>query len=247
MPRARFSLILALLASLASLVSLASLASLTGCANQRQPPVLYPQVQPGPAAQARPTKILVLPAACGSVETQCPPSYITTVDTIVRGGLEFVGHNLVESETLLNHTRQRHEEQSARTVTDSSDSRSETERTLAFDESVNHQADSVHTEQTRTVTLDGPVFEDLSVTERHELLREVGADAVLSVRIVIGGSIGVWVPNQNVEVMVKLGVAQGDEMAWASRCMASSNDFTTVDAALEAAARCAIYGATGRQ
>lgn len=235
------------IATRASLLALASLASLAGCANQRQPPVLYPQVQPGPAAQARPTRILVLPAACGSVEAQCPPSFITTVDTIVRGGLEFVGHNLVESETLLNQTRQRHEEQSSRTVTGGEASRTEYDRSLAFDETVTRQADSQHTEQSRSVTLDGPIFEDLSVAERHELLQQVGADAVLSVRIVIGGTIGIWVPNQNVEVMVKLGVSQGDTMAWASRCMASSNDFTTVDAALEAAARCAIYGATGRQ
>lgn len=221
--------------------------SLSGCTTQRQPPVLHPQVQPGPAAQARPTRILVLPAACGSVESQCPPSYITTVDTIVRGGLEFVGHNLVESEALLNQTRERHEQQDSKTTTDSTTSRTENQRTLGFDDAVNHQSDSVHTEQSRSVTLDGPIFEDLSVGERHELLQQVGADAVLSVRIIIGGTIGIWVPNQNVEVMVKLGVAQGDAMAWASRCMASSNDFTTVDAALEAAARCAIYGATGRQ
>lgn len=234
-------------ASLLALASLAALASAVGCANQRQPPVLYPQVQPGPAAQARPNRVLVLPAACGSVEAQCPPSFITTVDTIVRGGLEFVGHNLVESETLLNQTRQRHEEQTSGTVTDSTHSTTKVERPLAFDHKVEHQSDSVHTQQSRSVILDGPIFEDLSVTERHELLQQVGADAVLSVRIVIGGTIGIWVPNQNVEVMVKLGVDQGDAMAWASRCMASSNDFTTVDAALEAAARCAIYGATGRQ
>ena len=60
----------------------------------------------------------------------------------------------------------------------------------------------------------------------------------------VGGKMGVWVPNQNVEVMVRLGVNRGDEMAWASRCTASSNDFSTVSAALEHAARCAMHGAT---
>jgi hypothetical protein len=97
------------------------------------------------------------------------------------------------------------------------------------------------------VVLDGPGFEDLSVDERKEVLDKTGADAILSVRIVVGGQIGVWVPNQNVEVMVKLGVNLGDSMAWASRCTASSNEFATVDAALEQAARCAIYGGTGKQ
>ena len=93
--------------------------------------------------------------------------------------------------------------------------------------------------------LDGPGFDDLSIDERHEVLAGSGADGVLVVRIVVGGQVGVWVPNQNVEVTVRLGADQGDVMVWAARCTASSNDFSTVDAALENAARCAIHGATG--
>lgn len=222
-------------------------AGAAGCNTPRQPPVLYPQVQPGPAAGVHPTRVLVLPAGCGSVEWQCPQSYITTVDTIVRSGLEFVGHNLVESETLLNQTRQRHEEQKTRTTTHDSTSVTEMERGLAPDDTITRTERSATTETERHVILDGPTFEDLAVGERQAVLAQAGADAVLSVRIVIGGTIGVWAPNQNVEVLIKMGVAQGDAMAWASRCMASSNDFTTVNAALEAAARCAIYGGTGRQ
>lgn len=187
-----------------------------------------------------------MPAACGSVETPCPESYLTAVNTIVRGGLEFAGHNVVETEGLLKDTRQRHEEQTTNTTTESSQSRTDYDHPI-FDEAVTHQSSSTRVEQRRHVVLDGPTFEDLSVTDRHQVLQEVGADAVVSVRIVVGGVMGVWVPNQNVEVMVKLGAQQGDAMAWASRCMASSNDFTTVDAALEAAARCAVYGATGHQ
>lgn len=220
--------------------------SLGACTARSQPPVLHPQVQQGPAAGAIPARILVLPAACGSVETPCPESYITAVNTIVRGGLEFAGHNVVETEGLLKDTRQRHEEQTTNTTTESSQSRTDYDHPI-FDEAVTRQSSSTRVEQRRHVVLDGPTFEDLSVTDRHQVLQEVGADAVVSVRIVVGGVMGVWVPNQNVEVMVKLGAQQGDAMAWASRCMASSNDFTTVDAALEAAARCAVYGATGHQ
>ena len=113
-----------------------------------------------------------------------------------------------------------------------------------FDQTTTNK--SVTNTDTSFVVLDGPGFEDLSVDERHAVLDKSGADAVLSVRVVIGGQMGVWEPNQNVEVMVKLGVNRGDAMAWAARCTASSNVFATVDAALENAARCAIYGATGR-
>jgi hypothetical protein len=67
------------------------------------------------------------------------------------------------------------------------------------------------------VVLDGSNFDDLSVDEKHQVIDKAGTDSVASVRIVVGGNIGVWVPNQNVEVMVKLGVNRGDEMAWATR------------------------------
>jgi hypothetical protein len=91
--------------------------------------------------------------------------------------------------------------------------------------------------------LDGPGFDDLTIDARHAVMEKSGADSVVSVRIVVGGQLGLWVPNQSVEVMVKLGVNQGDTMAWASRCTASSNDFSTVTLALENAARCAMRGA----
>jgi hypothetical protein len=210
------------------------------------PPALRPEVQQGPAAGARPGRVLVLPAACGSVEHRCPKTYITAVDTIIRSGLEFAGYSLVEGEGLRNQTRQRHEEHGRTTTTTSSQSSRTVEKPLGFDEHAEGSSQSTTTTETSFVVLDGPNFEDLSIDERHAVLDKSGADAVVSVRIVIGGQVGVWVPDQNVEVMVKLGVNRGDAMAWASRCMASSNDFSTVDAALENAARCAIFGATGR-
>jgi hypothetical protein len=215
--------------------------ALAGCGGPPTPPPLHPEVQQGPAAGARPNRVLVLPAACGSVERRCPRGYIDTVDNIVRGGLEFAGYNLVESEQLRNRTRQRHEELGSTGTA----SKSKTEvRGPIF--STSTESESQSSTDTSFVVLDGPAFEDLSIDERHAVLEKTGADAALSVRIVIGGQIGVWAPNQNVEVMVKLGVNRGDSMAWAARCTASSNDFTTVEAALENAARCAIHGGTGR-
>lgn len=225
---------------------LAGLSVLIGACAPTTPPALHPQVQTGPAAGVKPNRILVLQAACGSVDYKCPHEYAETVDAIVRGGLEFAGFGLVESEKLRKETRQRHEEHQTSTTTTESHSATTVERPLDFDDHTNSHHQSTSTTENTLVVLDGPGFEDLSVDERHEVLVKSGADAVLVVRIVVGGQVGIWAPNQNVEVMVKLGVNQGDSMAWAARCTASSNDFSTVNAALENAARCAIYGATGK-
>ena len=84
------------------------------------PPALVPQIQPGPAAAAKPHRVLVLEAACGSVEYHCPADFARTVDGIVRGGLEFAGYTVVESESLRLQTRQRHVEQTSSTSGESS-------------------------------------------------------------------------------------------------------------------------------
>lgn len=220
---------------------------LAACGAPRQNMVLTPQVQTGPANGAPAGKVLVLHAACGSLDHPCPPSYIETVDNIVRGGLEFAGYNLVEGESLRNETRQRHEEVTTTTTSSSSQNVTDYERGLAPDDRITNTNNSASETRTSFVVLDGSGWEDLSVDERHQVLAKAGANSVLSVRIVVGANVGVWMPDQNVEVMVKLGVQQGDAMAWAARCLASSNDFATVNAALEHAARCAIYGGTGHQ
>lgn len=229
------------------LLSLTFGIALTACGAPRQNMVLTPQVQTGPANGAPAGRVLVLHAACGSLDHPCPQSYIETVDNIVRGGLEFAGYSLVEAETLRNETRSRHEEVTTTTSTESSQTTTDYERGLAPDDRVTSTKNGVSETRTSYVVLDGSGWEDLSVDERHQVLAKSGASSVLSVRIVVGANVGMWTPDQNVEVMVKLGVQQGDAMAWAARCVASSNDFATVNAALEHAARCAIYGGTGHQ
>jgi hypothetical protein len=226
--------------------TLAPLALVACTSSTPHGPTLAPEVQRGPAADARPARVLVLHAACGSVERKCPKSYIDAVDAIVRGNLEFAGYRVIEAETLFAHTRQRHEEHTTDTTTTDSHTTTHVERTFAPDERITRDAHSTTTRDASVVVLDGSTFYDLAIDERRELLAKVDADGVLSVRIVVGGQMGVWMPNQTVEVMVKLGVNEGDTMAWASRCAASSNQFATVDAALEHAARCAVFGGTGR-
>ena len=229
-----------------TLLVLAPALLVSACVSNAPPPRLAPQVQVGPGQNRRPQRVLVLEASCGSVDYRCPREYTDTVDGIVRGGMEFAGYALVEPDQLRNRTRQREETHETERTTTASRTDTHVERTLDFDDNSTTVAQS-ETETTKsTVHLDGPGFEDLTVAERRDVLREAGADAVLVVRVVVGATTGVWAPDQNVEVMVKLGVDDGATMAWASRCMASSNDFSNVRSALENAARCAVSGATGR-
>lgn len=220
-----------------------ALASACGSTNQVQ---LRPQVQLGPASHEQATKVLALSATCGSVEFECPDEYVAVVDGIVRSTMDFAGYTLVEPRTLRDENRDRHETREKEVIETENASSTRVERTLDFDDEVISSGSS-RTTRKRTVTvLTGSNFEDLDVGTRKKVLAEAGADSVLTVRIVVGAEVGVWAPNQNVEVMVKLGVEGGDAMAWASRCIASSNDFSTVNAALENAARCAVYGGTSR-
>lgn len=232
------------------LIAFAALWSTVGCVGTpaRSGPVtpaMTPQVRHGPGVHVNPHKVLALSATCGSVEFSCPRSYIDTVDSIVRSTMDFAGYNLVLPDQLLNKTIERQENHTNTVVTDSSRTTTVERRAHAFDRSV-EQTHQGQTQTTRSeVSLSGSRFQDLSVAERNDVLRRAGADSVLAVRIVVGAQNGVWTPDQSTEVMVKLSVDNGNTLAWASRCHASSNRFSTVNAALEYAARCAIHGGTG--
>jgi hypothetical protein len=223
---------------------LAVTALLTAAACAGAPPA-PPQgeVAWGPARAARPNRILVLSATCGSVEFHCPREYVETVDAIVRSGLEFDGYHLVETRDLLAKTRARQE------TLDTAVSHEHATSTGVHDGPLVPRAEDTGTvdrsseSEHRTVVLDGSVFEDLAVGERKAVLAEAGADGVVTVRLVVGAEMGMWNPDQGIEVLIKLAVADGDVMAWASRCTSRSGAFQTANAALENAARCAVAGA----
>src|SRR5438477_1597683 len=165
--------------------------ALAACTPKRAP-TLVPEIAPGPAASVRPNRVLVLASTCGSLEVHCPSEYVQTVDTIVRGGFEFAGYAVVDSDTLRKDTRQRHEEHDDTETQTASRTHTDVEQDLnPFDTHV----DTTGQSDTRThhdhVVLDGPGFEDLSIDERHEIMGKSGADAVASIRIVIGGQTGV--------------------------------------------------------
>jgi hypothetical protein len=208
--------------------------------------VLAPEIQRGPAHGVRPNKVLALSASCGSMELSCPHRYIETVDGIVRSSLDFAGYAVVQPDQLRAETRQRHEVHEREREGSQSSGVVHEERTLGFDRTTTSARESVVEREKSTVVLDGPGFDDLTTNEKRAVLSDAGADAVLAVRVVIGAQHGVWSPDQAVEVMVKLGMDEGRQMAVASRCVASSNDFATVEAALEHATRCAVAGVTNQ-
>ncbi|GEM_PF-3676120 len=209
-------------------------------------PPLVPQVQPGPATGARPGRVLVLEPTCGSLEFKCPKNYVATVDSIVRATLEFSGYAVVSPDRLRLETRQRHEEHENTTTRDEKASTTHVDKSWAPDQTVTTESTATSETDKTLIILDGPGFDDLTPAERDEVLAQAATDTIVVVRVVVGAMQIGWAPNQNVEVMVRMAVNKGDTMAWASRCMASSNDFSTVTAALENAARCAVYGGTGR-
>jgi hypothetical protein len=224
------------------LAAAAALALAAGCAS-RAPVALVADLQRGPGQGTRPGRVLALSASCGSLEFRCPREYVDAVDGIVRSGLEFHDVALVQPDQLRDRTRQRHETHEVERTSETREHSTHVERTLRPDDRIHGSGSSSTTVEKSTIVLDGPGFDDLTVAEKRALLADAGADAVLVTRIVVGADHGVWRPDQSVEVMVKLSVDRGDTMAWAARCSASSNDFATVGAALENAARCAIHGA----
>jgi hypothetical protein len=215
-------------------------AGLAACTTAAPRP-LTAAIQTGPAFDARPRRVLVLDTECGTLATPCPPAYRAAVDSIVRGRLEFAGYALVQPDQLKLDTRGRTEQIVATEAQSSSQGTTTFEKTLSRDSKVTSESAEQSSSRRATTTLDGSIFEDLSVADRQEVIRQAGADAVATVRVVIGGLQMSWTSgNHNVEVMVKLGVNQGDTMAWASRCIATSEQFSTIEAALEAASRCAM-------
>ena len=212
----------------------------------RTPAPAIPEVQAGPSKAARPGRILVLTPTCGGLEAKCPRNYINTVDNTVRASLEFKGLAVVDPEHMRLETRQRHKTREVAEASSHEDSKTN-RGSLGLDGSVRESRNMNSSSEKTTIVLDGPGFDDLTPAERDQVFDQAGADSIVVTRVIVGAQRG-WnpnMPNQTVEVMVRLAVDHGDTMAWASRCSASSNDYATVSAALEQAARCAVFGGTG--
>jgi hypothetical protein len=170
----------------------------------------------------RPLRVVLLPASCSSVSNACQDEYVGGVAGLVQNELELAGYSTLDAQKLV---------QSAR-------SRKDVDIELShFDEKV---------AGVKSLVQVGSVFEDLSPAGRRALLAEAEAKGIVSVAIQIGTEQGTLHLRQNT-VQIRLGLGDGGDLAWVSRCEASSapNGNPDIEDALEQATRCALDAALG--
>lgn len=194
------------------ILALMSVVSLTGCRT-----TFKPQVARGTAAAPKSPSVVIFPITCHSAEDKCRDEYGDAVTAKVRSDLEFAGFRMIDAEKLVREPRTR--EDASATLTDWRD------RVLAA-------------KSRRQV---GSIFEDLPPEARRELLREAGADGLVtgSIRILPRGTSSNW----QLEVQVRFGLAKNDETVWVSRCK-NERFWNEKDSwSMEQATECAITGA----
>lgn len=200
----------------------------------------------GPAAGPA-GRVLVISATCGSLDAQCRDTWAPTIDQIVLGGLEFRGYDTIDPATLRKEERQRDErieESTEKTTVDEKHKDSGVGiigiiPIAAGSRSENKSEVTITRSRQRTVLLIGAQFDDLVIADKRALMQLAGATTVATIRAVVGANYSNWSVAQNVEVVVKLSAADTGDMRWSARCMASSVDYPSVEAAIENAARCA--------
>ncbi len=222
----------------------------TACGASQQARPVTAEVALG-KANGPPGGVLVMSAHCAGMERRCPSSWAPAVDAIVTSGLAFHGYTTIDPAGL------RKDEGTRTEKTVDTDTKTET--------SGNHQEQSVGvvaiipiasftTSQGRTVkvaqshektvVLEGATFEDLIPQDRQALMALAGAHSVLTTQVIVGANWSVWTMAQSVQVVIKLSAASDGAMRWSSRCSASSDQYPSVDAAIEAAAHCAVDAVT---
>lgn len=227
---------------------------LTACVTSQQAAQpLNAETMRGPAAGPA-GRVLVITATCGSLERECSHTWAPTVDQIILGALEFRGYDTIDPSTLRKDERKRKEH------IEEHDSRDEHEDHSsgggigfiglipiggggASSNSSVTVSHSVH----KTIILEGANFEDLRLEDKKVLMQMAGAQTVATIRVVVGANYGTWTRAQNVEVIVKLAEAETGTMRWSTRCTASSTEYSTVELAIENAARCAASAFTLNQ
>lgn len=191
-------------------------------------------------------------ATCGSIEAECRDTSAPAVDAVIVAGLEFHGFATIDPGSLRKDERTREEMTVAghtETAVDAT-SRDASVGIVGIIPIAGASASSSHTvtvvdSKQKTVVLQGARFEDLTLEERQRLTALADAGSVLTTRVTVGANYGNWTARQTVEVMVKLASTTTGEIFWSARCAASSEQFASVDAAIENAARCAVTGFTG--
>jgi hypothetical protein len=139
----------------------------------------------------------------------CEPAMLDGIAQHVRARLDFIGYRVIDAERVNAVTATRHEVSERRNA-------SETERGVAT----------------------GAGFEDATPREQLGLLRELGADAVLTTRVWVGAGLATSSRN-NVIVQLRLTSAQDHQLIWSRRCELQSGGLTTDTVAIDRTARCA--------
>jgi hypothetical protein len=227
-----------------------SCALLVGCASSSSP-VLHPQAMRGEVTDP-PGRVLVMSATCGSIEHECRDTWAPAVDGLVMSGLEFHGYPTIDPASLRKDERVRTETTVAgetATVSDSTTHVTSADLVLVIPllgaaTTTSHSVRVVNSHQ-KTVVLEGEQFEDLTLADRQQLTDAAHAGSVLTTRITVGANYGNWSVAQNVEVMIKLASPVTGRMLWSTRCAAGSEQFASIDQAIEQAARCAVGAFTG--
>ena len=221
-----------------------SLILVLGCGGAR--PRLGAQLAVGPA-NGPPGGVLVLSAGCAGMENRCPSAWSPAVDAIVTSGLAFHGYATIDPGRLRKDEGTRQEttiDQDSATKT-THDTHTTEAGVVAIIPVFSYSTSkgttiTVNQSHEKTVVLTGATLEDLALDDRRQLMAQAGAASVLTTQIVVGANWSVWTSAQHVEVMIKLSDAVDGTMRWSVRCSASSGDFPSAAAAIEAAAHCVV-------
>lgn len=187
----------------------------------------------GPAAERPLHKVVALSASCGALSTErvpggdpdhpvyqtralCPQPAMQAIDTLVRSTLEFGGYQIIDAEQVNAVTATRHEVE---------------------------QRSAYYT--TRTAETQGARFEDATPFEQAAILKQLGAEAVLTTRIWIGAGVG-FGERRTVAAQIRLMAVPDGGLAWVRRCEIEVGGLTFDEEAMERAARCAIQGARAK-
>ena len=215
-----------------------------------QHPRLAAQLAVGPA-NGPPGGVLVMSSECAGMQARCPRTWASTVDAIVTSGLSFHGYATIDPAKLRKDEGTRLEttvekDSKTTTTTDTSTGEVGVVVIIPFATYTTTKGTQVTVSESfeKTVVLTGATLEDLALEDRKKLIELAGAHSLLTTHIVVGANWSVWSTAQTAEVMIKLSDAVDGSMRWSARCMASSGDFPSAAAAIEAAARCVIDAVT---
>ncbi len=202
--------------------ALALFVALVGCTSAELAPPVY-TARKGPAAERVARRVVALPATCGSLVVwrgpsnqastmpdACRPSYLQATDQVVRAQLDFLGLQVIDAEKINAVTATRKEIITRRGLY-----------------------------ETSSVELHKWLFEDATPMEQADILRELGADAVLNTRVFIGHSTGLGA-RRRVVVQVRLRAADDGALIWAHRCEVEIGGIEMDVDGIQAAARCAM-------